>query len=66
MKCKYCLRDLERKIYPKGDVESDKRFYTRLYCDIHCCSKSRAYENAKNLYKILKEERQEFIKNVIK
>lgn len=59
--CKYCKKQLERKLYPAGAYESDARFFTRIYCDLRCKGLSQSYESARNHYKVLKKERLDFI-----
>lgn len=62
MKCRYCEKPLERKEYPGGSHESNERLAARIYCDSECYYLGRAYEHARNKYKVLKNEREVFIK----
>lgn len=56
--CPYCLKKLERKEYPSGQYEHDRRFYARKYCNVQCYSKHSEFINTKNKFIVLKNERQ--------
>lgn len=59
--CKYCKKQLQKKKYPAGAIESDERFVARMFCNPQCYYKGTIYETARDTYKVLKKEREDFI-----
>ena len=46
-KCRYCNKELVRKIYDSGRIENNKHLKDRIYCDKECMRKDYAIRNKK-------------------